>query len=235
MSDTFVFTGPTLDPREAENLLTATFLPPVKRGDLRDLASKHPAIVAIIDGEFFQSLAVSPKEILPLLDLGTRVYGAASMGALRAVELSRFGMIGIGRVFRLFRRGVLDADDEVAVAYDPATYNCVSEPLVNTRYTLRAAVRAGVLTRAEALDLIINLKATYFPDRTRERLTAITRDRIGLQRAIELRAFIASHARDVKREDAIELLQRLNASADCARGASARSSASQTGPQTSAY
>ena len=42
------------------------------------------------------------------------------MGALRAAELHVFGMVGVGRVFELFRDGLLEDDDEVAVAHGPA-------------------------------------------------------------------------------------------------------------------
>ena len=49
------------------------------------------------------------------------MLGAASMGALRAVEMSRFGMIGVGTIFRWFRDARLVAEDELAVAYDPDT------------------------------------------------------------------------------------------------------------------
>ena len=37
---------------------------------------------------------------------GVPVFGAASMGALRAAELHEFGMRGIGRIFEAFRDGV---------------------------------------------------------------------------------------------------------------------------------
>src|ERR1035437_1659661 len=114
--DIVVFTGPSLHPSEAATLLDATFLPPVKRGDIAGLMAARPRMVGIVDGEFYQSLAVTPKEVLALIVAGTAVYGAASMGALRAVELQPYGMIGVGSVYRLFRRGVLDADDEVALS-----------------------------------------------------------------------------------------------------------------------
>ena len=147
MPRTVLFTGPTLHPLEARRLLDATVLPPIKRGDLAPVQGLDPGkIIAIIDGEFYQSLAVSPKEILPFLERGVRVYGASSMGALRAVELARFGMIGVGRVFRLFRMGLLDSDDEVALTYCPWSYEAMSQPLVNTRFALRAAVRSRILT-----------------------------------------------------------------------------------------
>src|ERR1039458_8350733 len=133
-SQVVVFTGPSLHPRDAAALLDATFLPPIKRGDLDPLLVSKPAAIGIIDGEFYQSLAVAPKEVLAQLEIGVAVYGAASMGALRAVELHRYGMIGVGSVFRLFRRGVLDADDELALTYSKETWRPLSEPLVDNRY-----------------------------------------------------------------------------------------------------
>jgi hypothetical protein len=204
-----VFTGPTLHPLEVTRLLDATVLPPVKRGDLATLAALNPEIIAIIDGEFFQGLAVSPKEILPLLEKGVRVYGASSMGALRAVELARFGMIGVGRVFRLFRSGLLDSDDEVALTYCPWSFAPVSEPLVNTRYTLRAAVRTRILTRVEAGAILTRLKAAYFPDRTQASLLSISCAVLGSERTLVLRDFLAGQSTNVKQDDARLLIDEL--------------------------
>ena len=147
-----VFTGPSLHPSQARALLNATFLPPVKRGDLTPLLASKPCVVGIIDGEFYQTLAVAPKEVLALIEAGTTVYGASSIGALRAVELDRYGMIGVGAIYRLFRRGILDSDDEVALAYSKQTYQPVSEPLINIRFSLRAAVRRRLLDPAEAAE-----------------------------------------------------------------------------------
>ncbi len=202
-----VFTGPSLHPDEARTVIDAAFLPPVKRGDLEAVLSMEPKAVAIIDGEFYQNLAVSPKEILPLLDGGVQVYGASSMGALRAVELCKFGMIGFGSVFRLFRSGCLDADDEVALAYCPWTYRPMSEPLVNTRYALRAAVRKRILIRAEAAEIISRLKTVYFPERTRELVLRHARAVVGIERAGRLADFLAAEAPNVKRRDAIGVLE----------------------------
>jgi len=204
-----IFTGPSLHPREAARLLDATYLPPVKRGDLTRFIASKPRIVGIIDGEFYQSLAVTPKEVLALLEAGVAVYGAASMGALRAVELHRYGMIGVGSVFRLFRRGVLDADDEVALAYSNETYRAVSEPLVNTRYALRAAVRRGILTRGEAAEIVSAVKRFYFPERTRQLLLSSARKAVGSERADKLREFLATGAPNVKNRDARLMIERI--------------------------
>ncbi len=166
-------------------------------------------MVGIIDGEFYQSLAISPKEILPLLDSGVKVYGSSSMGALRAVELYKYGMIGIGRVFRLFRSGILDADDEVALTYDPFTYEPVSDPLVNTRYILRAATRRGILTRAQAAEVIARLKQVYFPERTKHLLLSIVRELIGNEGVLRMGKFLNGDAPNVKEEDARLLIARM--------------------------
>ena len=59
------------------------------------------------------------KEILWAMAQGIHVFGAASIGALRAAELDAFGMRGIGRIYEAFRDGVLEDDDEVAVLHGP--------------------------------------------------------------------------------------------------------------------
>jgi hypothetical protein len=200
-----VFIGPTLHPEQAASLLDATYLPPIKRGDLA-LLPESTQIVGIVDGEFYQNFSVSTKEILVLLERGISVYGASSIGALRAVELERYGMIGVGSVFRLFRAGYLDRDDEVALSYAPDTFDAVSEPLVNTRYALRAAVRIGILRATEAGIIISNLKCLYFPDRTRTILLKIAHELIGAKRTSALRDFLATNNLDLKRLDAMRML-----------------------------
>lgn len=204
-----LFTGPSLPPREIGELEDTTVLPPVKRGDLESIRHLEPEVIGIIDGEFQQSLAVSPKEILPFLDRGVRVYGAASMGALRAVELRKFGMAGIGRVFRLFSLRLLDCDDEVALKYCPWTFEAHSEPLVNTRYALRMASRAGILKWTEVSEIIARLRALYFPERTRVTLIRVGRDIVGSNRAALLERFLTERPCNVKQADARMLVARL--------------------------
>lgn len=205
-----VFTGPSLHPSEATHLKDVIVLPPIKRGDLASISQYAPEVIAIIDGEFYQSLAVSPQEILPFLERGVRVYGAASMGALRAVELEKFGMVGIGRVFRLFRWKLLECDDEVALTYCPWTYQAHSEPLVNTRYTLRSAIRGRILTRTEAAKIVEGLKRTYFPERTRPLLLHIASAVLGPERAAGFGDFLAAQPANLKTADAKLLIVELS-------------------------
>ena len=202
-----VFLGPSLERESAAEILpAAVFRPPIRRGDLKHLLQDLPPAVGIVDGEFFQSLAVSPKEILPLLELGVPVYGASSMGALRAVELSSYGMTGVGRIFHLFRQGRLMAEDEVALTYAPDTLRPLSEPLVNVRLALSAAHRAGLLSLAELIRLTRRMKTLYFPERTRQRLFAEAGTLLGPERTDGLRRWWAGSAPDTKAEDAKLLL-----------------------------
>ncbi len=197
MHDTVVFLGPSLPVPEARRLLDADFLPPICRGDI-DRLPKCVRSIGIIDGEFFQSLAVSPKEVLKAMGNGVRVFGSSSMGALRAAETHAFGMVGIGRVFEMFRDGVLDADDEVALSYEPISYRSLSDPMVNLREALALAQAVGAITEAKRQELIVTMKACYFPHRSWRRLE---------QMCPELKQFAQGRQLpDVKRDDARALL-----------------------------
>jgi len=196
VSEIAIFLGPSLDLAVAQSVLDATYLPPIKRGDLAELSAETETI-GIIDGEFFQSLAVSPKEVLPLLDRGVRVYGSSSMGALRAVETQPYGMIGVGAIFEWYRDSVIDADDEVALTYDPSTYRPSSEPLVNIRFALRTAVQEDLITRSKADEVIDTLKRVYFPSRSYQ---------LVCQLCPELKDFLMEQRPNQKRDDALLLL-----------------------------
>ncbi|HSN28898.1 MAG TPA: TfuA domain-containing protein, partial [Kofleriaceae bacterium] len=129
---TIVFVGPTL--RDV-TLAGAEVRPPAGVGDVLRASRERVQRIAIIDGYFERMAAVWHKEILVALDRGIEVWGAASMGALRAAELDVFGMRGVGTIYRAFKRGELVRDDEVAVAHLPGEvgYRPVSDALVNLR------------------------------------------------------------------------------------------------------
>ena len=197
MRDTVIFLGPSLAREDAERILDADYLPPICRGDLAKLP-EHVRFVGIVDGEFYQSLSVSPKEVVKLLRRGVAVFGASSMGALRAAETWKLGTIGVGQIFRMFRDGVLDADDEVALVYERDTYRNLSTPLVNLRAALNMARAAGVIDEREKDDLLLRMQSLYFPERSHQALQAM---------CPRLRDYFKmSPAPDIKRDDALELL-----------------------------
>jgi hypothetical protein len=201
---TVVYVGPTLPPAEVARLLPgATVRPPVAVGDVLALLRRRGvARIAIIDGYFERMAAVWHKELLLALERGITVYGAASMGALRAAELARFGMIGTGAIYRAFARGELVADDEVAVAHLPAEqgYRAVSEALVNIRFALARAPVAA----ARYVELA---RARFYRERTWARLVADARA-AGVP-THKLEAWLRTPPPDQKATDARGLLARL--------------------------
>lgn len=209
-----VFLGPSLDRTAAREILDVTYLPPVSLGDVYTVARRRPAAIAIIDGYFDRVPAVWHKEILWAMSRGIRVYGASSMGALRAAELEAFGMIGVGRVFEQFRDGVLEDDDEVALMHAPRNfaYAAGSEAMVNMRATFSAAQSEGVISSETCESLISAAKSSFYADRDYER--AIARAKADGAAGGECAAFadwLPAGRRDIKREDAIELLRRVAA------------------------
>ena len=213
-----VFLGPTLTVADGAKILHATFFPPVTLGDVHGVVSRHrPRAIGIVDGYFQWAPAVWHKEILWAIDQGVHVFGAASMGALRAAELAPFGMHGVGRVFTAYRDGRLDGmdepfedDDEVAVVHGPpeSGYRGESEAMVNIRCTLARAVQDGVISEATRRALVVKAKAAFFPDRGYTSLLAHGLA-VGLpeRELAALACWLPSGRVDQKRLDAVALLE----------------------------
>ena len=210
MTPTVVFIGPTLPAAEvARRLPGATIAPPVAVGDVLRIAlarTRTPLRLAIVDGYFERMAAVWHKEILIALERGIAVWGAASMGALRAAELAPFGMIGVGAVYREFASGRLVADDEVAVAQLPAEYGfrATSDALVNLRHGI---ARAPMVSRRTRAALVALASARFYRERSWARLIADARAARLPARQID--AFAAWPKPDRKADDARLLLRRL--------------------------
>jgi hypothetical protein len=203
-----VFVGPTLPAGQVAAILPdARILPPVRHGDLLRLDARAGDTVLIIDGLFLQTASVRHREITYLLGRGVTVAGSSSMGALRAAELWRFGMRGYGEVFRLYRDGEIDGDDEVAIVHGTAEdgYRACSDPLVSIRVALRDAAGAGVLSAAEA-ELML-ARAIALPFRSRSFRALETRAPAGLAGpAGRFREWRSARDTDLKAADARLLL-----------------------------
>ncbi|NER31958.1 MAG: hypothetical protein F6J89_31220, partial [Symploca sp. SIO1C4] len=118
MNKIVIFLGPSLPRAEAREIVDAVYLPPAKQSDLISAVTTYkPDIIALIDGVFLSYPSVWHKEILYALQQGVAVYGASSMGALRAAETSDFGMVGVGAIYRMYASGELIDDDEVALIH----------------------------------------------------------------------------------------------------------------------
>lgn len=208
-----VFLGPSLAVGEARALLAARYLSPVRCGDVLRVRAGRPRAIAIVDGLFDSTAAVWHKEILLALEDGVAVFGAGSMGALRAAELAPFGMVGMGKIFEAYRDGVYTDDDEVAVLHGGAAegYRALSEPMVNIRATVAAAVEAGVIRAASGERLLRAAKETFYQERSLAGAIDRTWDvGTGEAEAARLRRFIAGGGYvDQKRLDALALVRHL--------------------------
>ena len=212
MIEAVVFLGPTLPLAEARARLDAVFLPPAGRGDVFRAAAQRPKprVIGLIDGYFQSRPAVRHKEILWAMAQGVHVFGAASMGALRAAELHQFGMVGVGQIFEAYRQGVLEDDDEVAVEHGPANLGHLplSEPMTNIRATLSAAARDGLIAAVTRDRLVAMAKETFYRHRSLPALLVQARA-AGLPEGevARLGEWLARGRVDQKRDDALAMLE----------------------------
>jgi hypothetical protein len=217
--DTYVFVGPTLPVEAARAILPATYLPPVAQGDVLRLLSKRPAAIGIIDGYFERVPSVWHKELLLALERGVALFGAASMGALRAAELHSFGMVGVGAIFEAYRSGELEDDDEVALVHGPAEdgYRAHSTAMVDLRDLFARAAAAGVISAAIAAELVALAKAQFYAERSLRAVLALGR-RAGLdaETLARLQEWSSRQGPSAKARDAQLLLATMAARADVA-------------------
>ncbi len=206
----YVFTGPTISPAEAVRELEAVYLPPAAEGDVYRVTLKRPQAIGIIDG-YFQSIpTVRHKEVLWAMSRGIHVFGSASIGALRAAELVAFGMEGVGTIFESYRDGILEDDDEVAIAHGPAEvgFAAGSEAMVNIRHTLQKAELGGVISTTLRCALERIAKELFFPDRSYPTLLRCASEG-GLPEAelARFRQWLPRGQVNQKREDALTMLR----------------------------
>lgn len=205
-----IYTGLSLPFNEAKEILDThndievIYKRPIQRGDLNIALKENPDIIAIIDGVFHQNSAVGHKEILNVIKKGIKVYGASSMGALRASELDVLGMEGIGYVYNQYAEGNVDSDDDVAVMLDSQTLEALSEPLINMRYVFENAVLENIITPDEKDELISIAKKTYYPKRNYAQ--TLSSSNLDTAKKDKLINFIRKSP-DIKKEDAKELIK----------------------------
>ena len=200
-----IFTGPSLSWSEVASIDKRPHCcPPAVRGDISRAVKAGIRLIGLIDGVFYDHAAVSHREIIDAMRLGVTVVGGSSMGALRASELDSFGMIGVGRIYTCFKQGQIEADDEVAVAYNPVTFAPVSDPLVNIRFALHSLVDTGVVDAGTSAALLGLARSAFYLERSIPLLlsTAEQRALITEQGRIAIETFLADHDYDLKKRDA---------------------------------
>lgn len=214
MEKPVIFLGPSLSHEKARKIFDADYRPPAKKGDFLQLAGDPDVkLIGFVDGVFLQDYPPTPIEVYQLARKeGVLLAGAASLGALRAVELEKFGMVGIGRIFQLYKSGRLDADDEVAVTFVPeGDYVLQSEAMIDIRYNLYLSHKKGIISENAKRTLAKVAKRTYFPHRNYTHIIEAVRAKYPtLSGEIDFFAsYIASNRKSLKEMDAIRLVEYL--------------------------
>ncbi len=209
-----IFAGPSLPPSAAPSAAGLEWRPPVRQGDLYRAALSSPALIGVIDGYFELVPTVWHKEILWAMANGIHIYGAASIGALRAAELADFGMQGMGHIYRQYRTGALMDDEEVAVLHGPkeVDYVPVTEATVNIRATIDRALELGVVAPAVAAALLRIAKSLFYKERTYEAiLKTATAQGLAPDALRRFATWLPGGQVDQKRLDALEMVEAMTA------------------------
>lgn len=214
MSRPIVYLGPTLRREEAVKILDADYRDPAKKGDFLKLSqdSDEKKYVGFIDGVFLHDYPPPPIEVYHLATRkNIELIGASSLGALRAVELEKFGMKGIGKIFQLFKNGVINADDEVAVTFVRGSNILQSEAMIDIRFNLFLAYKKGIITNETKKGFAKIAKSIYFPFRNYEDLINLTQQKYpSIHDELEhFRRYILKNRDSLKARDAVKLLKYL--------------------------
>ena len=175
--------------------------PPARKGDVLAALGEGAVAIGLVDGEFGQAASVGHKEILFALSGGIAVFGASSMGALRAAECAAFGMIPVGEIANAYLTGEIDDDAAVALSMAPQELGSMplTEPLVDAEATLGRLLEIGTLDESSYAALRERARSLHFTQRTDAALFADTQDADSLLELYRL------HHVGLKRRDA-ELL-----------------------------
>lgn len=211
MNKPIVYLGPTLSREEAIKILDADYRDPAKKGDFLMLSrdSDEKKYVGFVDGVFLHDYPPSPIEVYHLATRkNIELIGASSLGALRAVELEKFGMKGIGKIFQLYKNGIINADDEVAVTFVRENNILQSEAMIDIRFNLFLAYKKGIITNQTKKRFAKIAKNIYFPFRNYEDIIKLTHQQFpSIYNELEsFRSYILKNRDSLKARDAIKLL-----------------------------
>lgn len=198
---TVVFAGPSIHGLDCTPFSAVTFKPPAAAGDVLAAVRSGARVIGLIDGLYGDCAAVWHKELLYALSLGIPVLGAASMGALRAVECEAFGMRGLGKIFEQYRTGDRVSDADVALSHGPAELDfCpLTVSLVDAEATIDGL--RDTLDKTQCDRLMAAARSVHFSRRTWKAVAA----HAGYD--ADLAATCARNLISVKKADALLLLQ----------------------------
>ncbi len=176
--------------------------PPAAHGDLARAVLDGANVIGLVDGVFEAIASVWHKEILFALQKDIIVVGAASMGALRAAECAKFGMIPIGKIAHSYIDGSLDDDAAVALLHGPSELGSppFTDALVDIEATLAHMQKCKCINHDQADRMLKNARKTFFKERSIEAIVS------SLSNADYLKKQYKKHFISQKQIDAIELI-----------------------------
>lgn len=199
-----VFVGPSLPPpRELHPGID--FRPPAARGDVLAAAEAGARRIGLVDGVFATRLAVTVTELWEATRVGAIILGAASVGALRAVEAPDV-VRGVGALYAALRDGALRDEDELGCTYQEGTFELVAWPLVRVREALTALSREHPEFGAHLHEVLGTLKALPFDARTPGAVVRAVRLAAPAMAPETVRRLLHDPAHDPKRRDALALV-----------------------------
>jgi TfuA protein len=207
-----VFAGGSVTRAEAPPDANLSWTGPAEQGDLLAAVLDGFETILVIDGYFYDRFPCTTFEVMLALEQGVRVFGSSSIGALRAVELDRCGMRGIGHVYDDLKRQAIKPYHVVAQTYDDRD-RPLTTPLVNVLRFLEWAEEGGVIDAAERSACVDVAEGIHFTALTFE---AYFRCLLGgrdpqAAAGLKLRTWFEERgaaAFDVKKQDALLLLNR---------------------------
>ena len=202
-----IFVGPSLHGAEGHVPSGIGLRPPAAKGDVYRAVEEGADVIGLVDGYFEATAAVWHKEILHALSHGVRMYGAASIGALRAAECAAFGMTGIGAIYEAYANGELEDDSEVALLHAPRElgYAPLSEPLVNVRATLNHLLEIDFITEHQFRILIEAAASIFYKERTWKVILAGAA--LSPEERAQINGLVRQFRIDQKRVDAVALMR----------------------------
>lgn len=163
IQDTVVFSGGSLRGNHYSSDNNIVYTSPAEQGDIFMTILEGFKNILIIDGYFYSKFPCTTFEVMLALEKGINVFGSSSIGALRAVELDNYGMIGMGYVYEYLKKQSIKPYHIVAQTYDEYD-EPLSIPLVNIIYFLESALAKGIITKNEfedCLNIADNIHFTY--------------------------------------------------------------------------
>ncbi|HEY0478883.1 MAG TPA: TfuA-like protein [Kofleriaceae bacterium] len=206
MARAVIFVGPSL-PGSRPVSPGLAYAPPARRGELAAAAQSGVAVIGLVDGLFYQDLAVTPREVRDAAAAGARLFGAASMGALRACDCPD-AMTGVGTVYQAFRDGSLTGEDEVAGTFAADSYATLAFPLVQVRRAVALARRRHHVPASAASGFLARVSGMSFEQRTLPVLVELAAE---LLAGADIASLLRDPEADVKAQDARALVARVTA------------------------